>query len=75
MNRTQQFTAIIKREEDEYVSLCPELDIASQRNNVEEAQQSLVEALELFFETATLTEIQSRLHSAVFITRVEVNIG
>lgn len=75
MNRTRQFTAIIEREGDGYVSLCPELDIASQGNNVEEARQNLVEALELFFETATLTEIQNRLHSEVFITRVEVNIG
>ena len=63
MNRTQQFTAIIEREGDGYVSLCPELDIASQGNNVEEARQNLVKALELFFETAALTKIQSRLHS------------
>lgn len=75
MNGMQQFTAIIEREGDGYVSLCPELDIASQGNNVEEARQNLVEALELFFETATPTEIQSRLHSEVFITHVEVNIG
>lgn len=75
MNRKQQFTAIIEREGNGYVSLCPELDIASQGDNVEEARQNLVEALELFFETAAPTEIQSRLHSEVFITRVEVSIG
>ena len=75
MKRTQQFTAIIEREGDGYVSLCPELDIASQGDNVEEARQNLIEALELFFETAAPTEIQSRLHSEVFITRVEVSIG
>lgn len=75
MNRKQQFTAIIEREGNGYVSLCPELDIASQGNNVEEARQNLVEALELFFEAAAPTEIQSRLHSEVFITRVEVSIG
>ena len=65
MNRTQQFTAISEREGDGYVSLCPELDIASQGDNVEEARQNLVEALKLFFETAYPTEIQSRLHSKV----------
>ena len=75
MNRTQQFTAIIEREGNGYVSLCPELDIANQGDNVEEARQNLVEALQLFFETAAPTEIQSRLHSEVFITRVEVSIG
>ncbi|HEY9812329.1 MAG TPA: type II toxin-antitoxin system HicB family antitoxin [Candidatus Sericytochromatia bacterium] len=71
----QQFTAIIEREGSGYVSLCPEIDIASQGCNIEEARNNLVEALELFFETADPKEIQSRLHSEIFITRVEVNIG
>lgn len=75
MNKTQQFTAIIEREGDGYVSLCPELDIANQGNNVEEARQKLAEALELFFETAAPAEIQKRLHSEVFVTRIEVSIG
>jgi len=52
MKSTQQFTAIIEREGDGYVSLCPELDIASQGDNIEEARRNLIEALELFFETA-----------------------
>ncbi len=30
MQNFQQFTAIIEREDDQYVALCPELDIASQ---------------------------------------------
>lgn len=46
MNR--QLTAIIEREENGYVSLCPELDIASQGNTIEEAKRNLQEALELF---------------------------
>lgn len=75
MNKTRQFTAIIEREGDGYVSLCPELDIASQGDNVEEARQNLAEALELFFETAAPEEIQNRLHSEVFVTRIEVSIG
>ena len=49
MKRVQQFTAIIERESDGYVSLCPELDIASQGDSVEEAKNNLVEALQLFF--------------------------
>lgn len=75
MKSTQQFTAIIEREVDGYVSLCPELDIASQGDNIEEARQNLIEAIELFFETADASEIKTRLHSEVFITRLEVNIG
>lgn len=75
MNQTQQFTALIEREDDGYVSLCPELDIASQGDTVEEARQNLVEAIELFFEAADPSEIASRLKSEVFITRLEVSVG
>jgi predicted RNase H-like HicB family nuclease len=71
----KQFTAIIEREEDGYVSLCPELDIASQGDTIEEARDNLREALELFFETASQAEIQARLHQEVYITRVEVAVG
>jgi len=49
----KQLTAIIEREEDGYVSLCPAFDIASQGNTIEEARLNLREALELFFETAS----------------------
>ncbi|MEG4311446.1 MULTISPECIES: type II toxin-antitoxin system HicB family antitoxin [unclassified Microcoleus] len=52
MKSTQQLTAIIERDGDGYVSLCPELDIASQGDNIEEARRNLIEARELFFETA-----------------------
>ena len=59
---TGQLTAIIEREGDGYVALCPELDIASQGASVVEARENLKEALELFFETASAGEIQHRLH-------------
>ena len=71
----KQLTAIIEREEDGYVSLCPELDIASQGNTIEKARENLREALELFFETASANEIQSRLHEEVYVTRVDVAVG
>jgi len=71
----KQLTAIIEREEDGYVSLCPELDIASQGNTIEEARENLREALELFFETASKEEIRSRLHEEIYVTRVEVAVG
>jgi predicted RNase H-like HicB family nuclease len=63
MKSAQQFTVIIEREGDGYVSLCPELDIASQGDNIEEARRNLIEALELFFETADPSEVQNRLHT------------
>ena len=75
MKQMRPFTAVIEREDDGYVALCPELDIASQGNTVEEARLNLIEALEGFFEVADPSEIQSRLHNEVFVTRVEVAVG
>ena len=75
METTRQFTAFIEREEDVFISLCPELDIASQGATVEEARANLVEAIELFFETASPEEIRTRAHDEVFVTRVEVKVA
>jgi predicted RNase H-like HicB family nuclease len=68
-------TAIIEREGSGYVSLSPELDIASQGDTVEQARNDLREALELFFETASSEEIKHRLHEDIFVTQVEVAVG
>ena len=57
MESTRQLTAIIEREGDAFVALCPELDIASQGQTVETARTNLIEALELFFESADQTEV------------------
>jgi predicted RNase H-like HicB family nuclease len=75
MKHMQQFTAIIEREGDGYVSLCPELDIASQGDTVEAAKSNLAEAIELFLEVADPSEIRSRLQEDVFITQVMVPVG
>ena len=72
---TRQLPAIIEREGDGYVALCPELDMASQGVTVTQARENLKEALELFFETASATEIQQRLHEEVYVTKVEVAVG
>jgi predicted RNase H-like HicB family nuclease len=70
MKRT--LTAIIEREGDGYVALCPELDIASQGDTVESARDNLRESLELFFESASAEEVRRRLRGEVYITQVEV---
>jgi predicted RNase H-like HicB family nuclease len=75
MKTTRQLTAIIEREETGYVALCPELDVASQGDTVEAARQNLVEALELFFESADPSEVARRLRGEVFVTQVEVAVG
>ena len=71
----KQLTAIIEKEGDGYVALCPEVDVASQGNTVAEARDNLKEALELFFEMASPEEISSRLHDEVYVTHVEVSVG
>lgn len=71
----KHLTAIIEREGDGFVSLCPELDIASQGGSIEEARQNLREALELFFETASPDEVEKRLHQEIYVTSVEVAVG
>ena len=75
LSMTKQFTAIIEREGDGFVALCPDLDIASQGNSIEEARSNLREALELFFETASPEEIKSRLRGEIYVTQVEVAVG
>ena len=72
---TRQLTAIIEREGNGYVSLCPELDIASQGETIEQARENLREALELFFECASPEEIKTHLHSELYITQLEVAVG
>jgi predicted RNase H-like HicB family nuclease len=71
----KHLTAIIERENDGYVSLCPELDIASQGDTIEEARNNLKEAIELFFETASKNEIKHRLRQEVYVTQLEVAVG
>ena len=75
MQKKHQFTAVIEREDNMHVALCPELDIASQGGTVEEARNSLKEAIELFFETASPQEVLERLHDEVFVTRLEIVVG
>ena len=75
MTMLKQLTAIIEREGNAYVSLCPEVDVASQGMTIEEARENLREALALFFETASPQEIQTRLRSEVYVTHVEVAVG
>ena len=75
MAQVRQFTAVIEREEDGYVALCPELDIASQGDTIEEARRNLGEALEGFFEDASPTEVRERLHTEVYVTHLEVAVG
>ena len=75
MTSTHHLTAVIEREGSGYVALCPELDIASQGESIEESQLNLKEAVQLFIEAAGQSEVQERLHSEVYVTHIEVVVG
>ena len=66
MNR--RLTAIVEREGDGYIALCPEVDVASQGDTVAEARDNLAEALVLFFETASADEVDRLLRGGVYVT-------
>jgi predicted RNase H-like HicB family nuclease len=72
---THTLTATIRREDDGFVALCPELDIASQGSSIEEARSNLKEAVELFLESAHPSEIKERLSTEVYVTTLEVSFG
>ena len=75
MKPAQRLTAIIEREDDGFVALCPEFDVASEGGSIEEARTNLIEALTLFFEAAAPSEVTRRFHGEIFITQVEVPVG
>ncbi|MGB3196199.1 MAG: type II toxin-antitoxin system HicB family antitoxin [Saprospiraceae bacterium] len=74
MNKKIELTAVIEKEDNVFISLCPELDIASQGETPEEAKLNLIEALELFYETASENEISKRLQNDLQITTVTVRV-
>ncbi|MBI4980602.1 type II toxin-antitoxin system HicB family antitoxin [Candidatus Woesearchaeota archaeon] len=43
-------TVVVRKEQGRYSSWCPELDVASQGDTIEEARQNLQEAVELHVE-------------------------
>ena len=72
---SRQLTAIVEREGDCYVALCPQVDVVSQGLTVAEARDNLAEALTLFFETASASEIDQRLRGEIYVTQIEVAVG
>lgn len=69
------FTMVIEQDDDACVALCPELDIASQGETIAAARDNLREAIELFLEAVPADEIESRLHSEVYITQMEIAVA
>ena len=72
---SRKLTAIVEMEGDSYMALCPEVDVASQGDTIDEVRNNLKEVLELFFETTSPEDITSRLHEEVYVTNVEVAVA
>ncbi len=71
----KNFTAIIEKEDNIFVALCPEIDVASQGKTIEDAKKNLSVAVELFFEQASKSEIKKRMRSETYITQLEIAVG
>ena len=69
------YTAIVEKEGNIYVALCPELDVVSQGESIEQATANLKEAVELFVECADPQEVAMRQHGEVYVTRFEAVHG
>ena len=65
-------SAVLNPEDSGYVAFCPELDIASQGESIDEALTNLKEAVEGFFETASSNEVETRLKRPAFFTHFDV---
>jgi predicted RNase H-like HicB family nuclease len=72
---SKRLTAIIQSETPGFSALCPELDVASQGDTIEQALANLREAVELFYECACPEEISARETGATYITQLEVSLG
>jgi len=71
----KSLTAIIRKEDGGYFALCPELDVASQGDTIEEAKANLKEAVELFFECASKEEVDDRLGQESYVSALEVDVA
>ena len=72
---TRTLTAVLIREGDGFVALCPEIDVASQGDSVEQAKANLREAVELFFECASEEEVKDRLAPESYVSSLEVSVA
>jgi predicted RNase H-like HicB family nuclease len=68
-DRERFLTAIIEREDDIYVALCPEFDIVSQGGSIEDALANLREAVDLFLQAADSREVRERRRGQIFVTQ------
>jgi predicted RNase H-like HicB family nuclease len=67
-----ELSAVVRREGQLYVALCPEFDVASQGKSVEEALANLKEALELYLEDEDVEKPSKAEVPLITIVKVDV---
>ncbi|MFA5982533.1 MAG: type II toxin-antitoxin system HicB family antitoxin [Methylococcaceae bacterium] len=71
----KKLTAIMHKENDIYVSFCPELNISSRGSDIEEAKSNLNEAVELFLVNASEEEVKKRYYGDTNQSSMNTAIG
>ena len=69
------FSVIVEKEGSLYSALCPEIDIASQGKNVDEALANLQEAVQLYLESADPSELQALPTEPPFLTTLNITVA
>jgi predicted RNase H-like HicB family nuclease len=75
--KTFDFTAVVWKEKEGYVSKCPELGVASCGDTITEATANLKEAVELYIENAETLGLMEDIEESLttrekFTSRVEI---
>lgn len=68
----QHYSAIINKEGTLYVAYCPELDITSQGETIEDAEKNLREAIEVYVESFGIGEIKHPRPPLITTVSIEV---
>lgn len=68
----EMITVSVVQDDDVYISHCLDYDIASQGSTSQEAIDNIKEAVSLFLEVASPSEIQSRLERRGHIEQLKV---
>ena len=72
MSNTLRLTALVWQEGDQFVSLCPEVDIASFGATIDEALAMLREALEVYFADDEVPDLPA--HGEPLMTTINVEV-
>jgi predicted RNase H-like HicB family nuclease len=71
----RSFTAVVHREDDLWVALCPEVGTSSQGYDIDEAVANLREATELYLEEFTIPEVSRSLVTTFEVQSVQAPQG